>query len=145
MVAGRFAGRFYPRTAHGAKFAPSPLDQWKRVISTIVTPAEDAQPIHSEEVDMVSAGRCSLLTVQRLVRPTSGSISRLDRPCVTEVMMQAANRCEVNTGAIVFAAMGEDAADDGRCITDRGGIVWAQDAASGSISSTSDATAYRGG
>ncbi len=59
-------------------------------------------------------------------------------------MMQAANRCEANTGAIVFVGMGEDPADDGRCITDRGGIVWAQDAASGAISSMSDAARRTG-
>jgi chemosensory pili system protein ChpB (putative protein-glutamate methylesterase) len=88
---------------------------------------------------MGSADRRFLLTAQRLVRPTSGSISRLHRPCVTEVTMQAANRCEANTGAVVFVGIGEDAADDGRCITDRGGIVWAQDAASDAISSMSDA------
>ena len=107
----------------GQSFAPSPLDQWNCVTSLIVTLAEETQLIPSEEVDTVSADQRFLLTAERLVRFTSGSISSIHRPCVDEVMMRAANRFEARTGAIVFVSMGEDGADDGRCTTDRGRIV----------------------
>ncbi len=65
-------------------------------------------------------------------------------PCIDEVMTAVAARFGARAQAIVFSGMGSDGAEGVRRIAERGGAVWAQDAASCVISGMPDAARRTG-
>lgn len=128
----------------GKPFVPLLAEQLGRVTSLRVMPAEAGRSVRAREVILVPIDSRFTLTDAGVVElrdePTRGPY----KPCIDEVMEEAARCYGHNAGAIVFSGMGEDGALGAVAISAAGGQVWAQDANSCVIGSMPDATRRRG-
>lgn len=128
----------------GQPFVSLLAEQLDRVTGMRVMPAEAGRSVCAREVILVPVDRRFVLTDAGAVDLRDEPVRGPYRPCIDDVMEEAARCYGKKSGAIVFSGLGEDGASGAEAISRAGGVVWAQAADSCVMSSMPDAARRRG-
>ncbi|MEJ2344176.1 MAG: chemotaxis protein CheB [Gammaproteobacteria bacterium] len=128
----------------GAGFVELLAAQLRRVANLEVSAAEDGQTLRHGQLVVAPVEHRMVITEEGRVELQPIAERSVYSPSIDTVMADVAARYGANSGAIVFSGMGNDGVLGCQAIVERGGTVWAQDAASCVISSMADAVREAG-
>ncbi|MFA7593043.1 MAG: chemotaxis protein CheB [Thiohalobacteraceae bacterium] len=128
----------------GRPFVSLLAGQLDRVAALRVMPAEAGRRVRAYEAVLVPVDHRFVLTDDGVMDLRDEPIRGPYRPCIDDVMEEAARCYGKKAGAIVFSGLGEDGAVGAEGISRVGGVVWAQTADSCVMSSMPDAVRGRG-
>lgn len=127
----------------GKSFVPLLAEQLGRVCELRVAPAQQGQRPLAGEVLVTPSDRRLTFTDAGVIDLRDEDIPGAYRPCIDDVLEQAAGAYGPRVGAVIFSGMGEDGALGCEEVVRRGGTVLVQDADSCVISSMPDAARTR--
>lgn len=128
----------------GKPFVSLLAEQLGRVTRMRVMPAEHGRAVRTREVILVPIDSRFCLTEAGIVELRDEPVRGPYRPCIDEVMEEAARCYKQHSAAIVFSGMGNDGSLGAVAVERAGGMVWAQEAESCVMSSMPDAARQRG-
>lgn len=128
----------------GQPFVSLLAEQLDRVTGLRVMPAEAGRSVRAREVVLVPVDRRFALTDAGAVDLRDEPVRGPYRPCIDDVMEEAARCYGKKVGVIVFSGLGEDGASGAEAVSRVAGEVWAQTADSCVMSSMPDAARRRG-
>jgi chemosensory pili system protein ChpB (putative protein-glutamate methylesterase) len=128
----------------GSGFVELLAAQLRRVTELEVSAAEDGQTLRHGQLVVAPVEHRMVIVEGGRVELQPISERSVYSPSIDRVMADVAARYGANSGAIVFSGMGNDGVQGSQAIVERGGIVWAQNAASCVISSMADSVRAAG-
>ncbi len=123
----------------GAEFLEMMALQMDAATALSVRCPKSGEQVRHGDVLVAPVGEQLSIDERGAVRLSAANGSSPYSPSIDQLVHDAADRFGDHATLILFSGMGSDALEGGRYLTDRGGQVWAQDAASCVISSMIDA------
>lgn len=123
----------------GAEFLEMMALQLDAATALSVRCPKSGEQVRHGEVLVAPVGEQLSIDERGKVRLSAANSGSPYSPSIDQLVHDAADRFGDHATLIIFSGMGSDALEGGRYLTDRGGQVWAQDAASCVISSMIDA------
>ena len=117
----------------GKEFIGLLAEQLNTVAPFEVLLAQPGHILRHQQVVLAPVEEQLTINVKGEIELYPAAASSLYRPSIDAVMVEIAKRYRNNAGAIIFSGMGDDGVKGSRAVTEQGGLVWAQDAASSMI------------